>query len=486
MTMTAAAVMGLASCSNENDPTGDPGATPQGVPTGMRLVLDMGGNSMTRANNEFQDGNATDAERTIKDLTVFIYGDNGVYQSYKTIDFAQLVDGKEENTYSTGLIETTTGTKTIFVGANMDKAMINAVIAKSTDGLKNTGFNKELSTITDQTGFVMFSRKGVTQKLLEMIPDPNDPVNNDPTLPTENTIEISIERLAAKIAVGMTKDLDKDTQLGAAGSITDLGFFVDNINKMYYLADDDDDHNDANMYVKDYKEADFEFVPDFSADTYKSIKAGDPYVAANGGSWGIDYASENLTTDKIIKGVTRIVVRGVFTPKQSYQVTGTGKPGTGDDPADPDYEAPDPYVFTLTDDALTPGATYIQLEFPEAGGFAFFPGATTDPQLKAFIAEKKGNNMTADQVKDEMLAEYKKTYTSGLNYWWVTVKDNQGDMKRNDYYKVDITSIYAPGRPDGEFTDKDENKEIGKDTNIDVMITVMPWNLVEFGADLKP
>lgn len=89
-------------------------------------------------------------------------------------------------------------------------------------------------------------------------------------------------------------------------------------------------------------------------------------------------------------------------------------------------------------------------------------------------------------MTDEMLKEAKKTYKNGLNYWWVTVKDNQGDVLRNHFYKVDVTSIWAPGRTDGKLDPDKDDKPIDKETNITVEVTVEPWNFVEFNADLRP
>lgn len=97
--------------------------------------------------------------------------------------------------------------------------------------------------------------------------------------------------------------------------------------------------------------------------------------------------------------------------------------------------------------------------------------------------EEKAGVPTADLDAE---AAKVKTYTNGLNYWWVTVKNNQGDMLRNNFYKVDITSIWAPGRTEGGFVDPDDNNQIDKETNITVEVTVEPWNFVEFNADLRP
>ena len=250
---------------------------------------------------------------------------------------------------------------------------------------------------------------------------------------------------------------------------------MDNINKMYYLTYGGAAAKDANMTVDQYDENDFEIK-----DYYDQQNPTTPTVLQYGvitpgttdkTAWAIDYASENLTQDKMMKGVTRIVVKGTFTPESGYKV-------------EQDVQNPGKHTFTLTNAHIAADATYHLLDFPEAGGYAFFNNATTDDQLKEFMALKKGVDVAA--VDDAMLKAAKKTYINGLNYWWVTVKDNQGDVLRNHYYQVNVTSIWAPGRTDGKFDPNKDDNKIDKETNITVEVTVEPWNMVPFNADLRP
>lgn len=464
MTMTATAVMGLASCSNDNDPTGGQ-ELPQGKATGMQLVLDLGGTA-TRA---IKDNNADATETGIKNLHVFIYGANGVFEKEHEIAFDDLTDAGE-NKYKTAELKATTGAKTIYVGANMTAGMIGIMKSTSVNGLSGKGVNTLLADITKDNEFVMFSTEGATPTLVE---DTNADVT---VVPTENQVTVTLQRLAAKIAVGMTANLgDPNVQLGAAGTIDNLGYVVDNINKMYYLTYGGAAAKDANMTVGQYKENDFEIKnyydqqnpPQPTVLQYGVITPG----TADKTTWSIDYASENLTQDKMMKGVTRIVVKGTFTPKSGYKV-------------EQDVQNPGKHTFTLTNGHITANATYHLLDFPEAGGYAFFDNTTTDDQLKEFMALKKGVDVIA--VDDGMLKAAKKTYINGLNYWWVTVKDNQGDVLRNHYYQVNVTSIWAPGRTDGKFDPAKDDNKIDKETNITVEVTVEPWNMVPFNADLRP
>lgn len=462
MTMTATAVMGLASCSNDNDPAGGQ-ELPQGKATGMQLVLDLGGT----ATRVIKDDNADVTETTIENLNIFIYGANGVFEKEHKIAFGDLTDAGD-NKYKTKELVATTGAKTIYVGANMTQGMIGIMRSTSVNGLSGKGVNQLVADITQDNKFVMFSTTGATPTLVED--------NEANGVPADNQVAVSIQRLAAKIAVGMTANLaDANVQLGAAGTIDNLGYVVDNINKMYYLTYSGAVTKDANMTVDQYKEADFEIK-----DYYDQQNPTTPTIlqygvitpgTADKTAWAIDYASENLTQDKMMKGVTRIVVKGTFTPESGYKV-------------EQDAQNPGKHTFTLTNAHIAANATYHLLDFPEAGGYAFFDNATTDDQLKEFMALKKGVDVTA--VDDAMLKAAKKTYINGLNYWWVTVKDNQGDVLRNHYYQVNVTSIWAPGRTDGKFDpDKDDN-QIDKETNITVEVTVEPWNLVPFNADLRP
>lgn len=451
MTMTATAVMGLASCSNDNDPAGGQ-EVPQGKATTMKLVLDLN----TPGTRAVEDENATDNEKKIKDLTVFIYNANGILESEQTVLLKDLTEGAD-NVYTTGDLKATTGTKTIFVAANATAEIKQAMKATSAAGLSGRPLGAALSTITAADGFAMFSTQGHAGELVEAGAADFDAKNN---------VKVTLQRLASKVAVGMTAQLtDPDVQKGAKGEITDLKYTVDNINKNYFLTYGVAAAKDANMTVAEYDAQEatgFEKVVDFGdANIYNLITPGTAYAAANGGNWGHKYAAENLTTDKMIKGVTRIVVQGVFTPEKVITVGGN----VG--------------AWTFTENPGVKGNTYKMLN---VNGYAFFDAATTEDQLKAWLEEEAG--VPTAELDTE--AAKVKTYTNGLNYWWVTVKNNQGDMLRNNFYKVDITSIWAPGRTEGGFVDPDDNNQIDKETNITVEVTVEPWNMVAFDADLRP
>lgn len=460
MTMTAAAVMGLASCSNENVPMGGD-LTPQGEPTSMKLVLDLSGGAYSRA---IQDDNATDVEKKIDNLNVYIYDANGIFEKEHILNLANDFEEGANNVWTTNkVLEATTGKKTIYVGANMTDAMKQIMKANSAQALAKKGVGATLTEITGNNGFVMFSTvaAGNTLKATD--------ANQANQIPTENQVTVTLQRLAAKIAVGMTANLaDQGVKQGAAGEITDLGFLVDNINKMYYLTYGGEGVNtpaatDANMLVADYDKNNFEFATWNANPQFQTITPG----TVGKETWNTAYAAENLTTDKVIEGVTRIVVKGQFTPKSGIAVTGN----------DPDY------TFTETANHITAGADYYMFNLPEAGGYAFFnkTDGDDDAKVKAWL-----KHIGIADGRLDAVAATKVLYTKGMNYWWITVDDNRGDIKRNNFYRADIKSIWAPGRNNGEFGNDDKGDVVDEKTNITVQITVEPWKLNEFNADLRP
>lgn len=461
MTMTAAAVMGLASCSNENVPMGGD-LTPQGEPTSMKLVLDLSGGAYSRAIN---DGNSKTEETTIDKLQVYIYNDKGIFEKEHEIPFAELdeVVG-EDNKYATkNILAATTGKKTIYVGANMTDAMKQIMKANSAQALAKKGVGAALSDITTNNKFVMFSTvaAGNTLKATD--------ANQADQIPTENQVTVTLQRLAAKIAVGMSAQMDAPgVKQGAAGEITNLGFLVDNINKMYYLTYGGVDGNtpaatDANMLVADYDKNNFEFATWNANPQFQTITPG----TVRKETWNTAYAAENLTTDKVIEGVTRIVVKGQFTPKSGIKVDGV---------------APN-YTFANTDGHITAGTDYYMFNLPEAGGYAFFnkTDGGDDAKVKAWLKHIGVADANIDDV-----AATKVLYTKGMNYWWITVDDNRGDIKRNNFYRADIKSIWAPGRNNGEFGNDDKDDVVDEKTNITVQITVEPWQMKDFNAELRP
>lgn len=456
--MSALAVMGLASCTNENDPMGGNGqAAEPGEPTHVTLNLDLNSAPSTRG---IVDNNATTEETIIKHLNVFIYDKNGVLENEQKILMAELTEVKDkENVYTTKELKATTGAKTVYVGLNMTDAMVAKLKATAAQNLPGTAVKVALNDLTNKTdGFVMFSTQGKNATFVA--------VGEDGKLPDANKVAIQVERLASKIAVGCEKTINA-VQQGAAGKIQNLRFVVDNINTLNYFPYAENNPMDPNMKKEAYKEADFDLVPDFTAAdvNWNDITP----ETADRTAWKHAYSAENVTADKEMMGITRVVVQGEFIPATLIEKKVEG--------ADDNQKV----TWENKDNSTAGPATFIQLEFAEAGGYAFFADGTTDDVLKEYMAYKKGA-----AVDDAALAAAKKVYTDGKNYWWITTKEGRGDIVRNNFYQVTITSIWAPGRTDGKFDQNKDDEKVDEETNIEFTVTVAPWNLMEQDTELRP
>lgn len=453
--MSALAVMGLASCTNENDPMGNNGQTAEpGEPTHVTLSLDLNNATSTKA---IQDDNATTEETTITHLHVFIYDKNGLLENAEKILMANLTDGGN-NVYTTNELKTTTGAKTVYVGLNMTDAMVAQLKATAAQHLPSTAAKVALGDLTSEaTGFVMFSTQG-KDATFEAVPEEGG-------IPAANKVALTVERLASKIAVGCTGEIDNIKQ-GAAGKIQNLRFVVDNINTLNYFPYAAGAAKDPNMTKAAYKPADFVIEDNFAtADNWKTITPG----TAEKTQWNYAYSAENVTEDKEMQGVTRVVVQGQFIPATLIEKKTAGG---------------DQVTWENKDNSQAAAATFIQLEFAEAGGYAFFADGTPDADLKEYMAFKKG--VETAEITDDMLTAAKKVYTNGYNYWWITTKEGRGDIVRNNFYRVNITSIWAPGRTDGKFDPDKDDEKVDEETNIEFKVTVEPWTLVNQDTELRP
>ena len=442
-TLTALSI-GVSGCISESMPATDekPEYT-HGEPTKMSLTLNLGSATVTRAGG---DANATDDEVLVKELSLFIYDGNGTLEKDYEIPRDQLSADAGGNKFTTKPLETSTGSKTIYVGLNMTGAMKQVMKANSVNTLDRAVVTGTLEELTNkQDGFAMFSIVGKTADF--------QVTAKDEEIPQANKVEVQVQRLAAKIAVGYQKPYEVYGE--ETGTLKDLVFVVDNINKKFYLPNNLSDPKDPNMKAEDYNAADF-----FTISDYDNLQEMQSVIEGNKENWNTAYSSENIVGDKKIKGMTRVVVKGAFVPSQ-YMTKETGtwgnKANTGNDPE-----------------------TFILLDIPGEGK-VFFKEGTDDDVLKAYLKEEIG---IADNELQGKLDQYRKTYQDGMNYWWVTMPE--GSVIRNNFYQVAIRSIMVPGRPKGEFTEEDKDKEITEDTNIEVTVNIEPWNEVPFDTDLKP
>lgn len=468
MTMTAAAVMGLASCSNENDPQIPEGE--KGMPTEMSLTLNMNG-VQTRADQNPEQlpvGNyTTQAETEVKTLHVYIYDvasglldnkyDLNRYQDDGRTETGDITYDNVAKTYTTKALKAFTGTKKVYVGLNLTTAMKNVLQKSSLQTLNTSAVTEELNNMIGATGFSMFSPNGKESNFQEA---------TGVDVPVGNKVEINVERMVAKIGLGAKV---KPTELGAAGTLTDLQWVVDNIGKKFYMPAT---QKDPSMSADVWRAEDFlnnNFVND---NDWAGVKIVWNNLVENADrtQWTTAYSTENFVNDNKLKGMTRVVVRGKYTPAQAVT-----------------YTLDTQGVLTPAQIAITEGSTYYQIVVKGDDKFVFLAGPTlpAEDDVKAYYKKITGQDYAGQNIMDECV----KTYINGYNYWWVTMAEQgqEGNVERNHVYLANVNSIALPGRTEGEFNeDKDKDDELDQETNIDITVTVLDWAMVTFDANLKP
>lgn len=466
---SALAIVGLASCSNENDPQIPEGE--KGIPTAMSLTLNMKG-VQTRANQNPEglkpEDYTTTAETEVKTLHVYIYDvasgllDNNYdldrYQADGITETGDITYDNGAKTYTTKALKAFTGEKKVYVGLNLTDAMKTVLQKNSLQTLNTSAVTEELENMIDNTtGFSMFSPAGE---------DGNFQEATDANVPAGNKVAIDVERMVAKIGLGAK---NKPTELGAAGTLSGLQWVVDNIGKKFYMPAT---QKDPSMSADVWAAADF-LNYDFKQDKdWNQVAIVWNNLVENGDrtKWTTAYSTENFVNDNKLKGMTRVVVRGKYTPDLAVTYT---LDANGD--------------LTQAQTAITEGSTYYQIVVEGDDKFVFLagPNAPAEDDVKAYYKKVTQKDYVGTDILDKCV----KTYTGGYNYWWVTMaeKGQEGNVERNHVYLANVNSISLPGRTEGEFNeDKDKDDELDQETNIDITVTVLDWAMVTFDADLKP
>ena len=461
------AMAGLSSCSNENEPGMTPPEGEKGIPTAMSLTLNMNG-VQTRADQNpgglVPEDYTTPGETVLKTLHVYIYdAASGALQKFHDLTYTDGAAGSAivdngNGTYTTEALDALTGNKKIYVGLNLTTAMTTVLEKADLITLQTSAVQEELANMASSTtGFSMFSPSTA---------EGNFKASADgTTVPAENHVTASVERMVAKIGVGATTN---PKELGAAGAVKDLKWALDNIGKKFYVPAT---KSDPSMTAGEWLQEDFVNY-DFNGDDQPvdlDPNLQNVEVNADRTQWTTDYSTENFVEDNKLKGMTRVVVKGTYTPAQEITYTldqdGTLKKAAA---------------------ALTEGVTYYQIVIPNDNKYVFLATKPDAIALAAYYKKVTSQDYAGADITQE---DYVKEYTNGANYWWVTMKEtgSDGNVERNHVYLANINSITFPGRTEGEFNDKkDDDKELEQETLIDVTVNVLDWYMVTFDTDLKP
>lgn len=138
--------------------------------------------------------------------------------------------------------------------------------------------------------------------------------------------------------------------------------------------------------------------------------------------------------------------------------------------------------FTIENNTSGPGTTFYVVHTADGTANYFIDGAIAEK-----YAELCANNTTGMPALTGNYVLADNTYTNGICYFHVQVNGNATapqapyNIYRNQYFKITVNSIQAPGKPSDNF---DNNQPIQPNTWISADIEVIPWEVIEEDHDL--
>jgi hypothetical protein len=430
---------GFTSCNNDDEPINGKETLDKGEPTSITLTLPVRGEN--GGSLRADDSNATASEINLNTVTIVIYGDEtGNYMKDTTLNKSDLKI--ENNVYKISNIETTTGPKKIFVGANLSADFVkNYLKGKAAGNLNTAAIEMLLSTLVTSDGSIVMTSNGLASGDFVEI--------NNPAASTNNTLSIDLTRMVAKVTVEKSPTMIRE---GVEGLLDSLYWTIDNFNKKSFLAQKIGTDG-TTIIDPNYWEAEYNNGLDFSHN--ENFQAVSPYPGVL--SPIVQYTSENTSEKQRKQEITRVLIQSKFIPRYIV-VEKNGNFVTEENP-----------LYSQKGAATTfYSVTVVSGTIPE---MAFF--ATRSVAVK-YAAE---NHLLESAVLE---------YTGGVCYWSMYLH-NEGyewNVLRNTYYKCNITRILYPGRHDKLIPDPEDPPY--KPANINFTVDIIPWVWAGGDYDLTP
>ncbi len=442
----------LYSCSQDDSPN-VPAEGDTGAPTYMDLSFTFPKSNtpkvrVTRAATT-GDNNASLSETAINTVDIYIFNPNtGIMMKHDALtvnDFVQQASTANEDVWKAkATISTTTGQKTVFVGVNLPASLSSELEGNTLTAFNDKAYSLGLEELVTDKGIAMFSSNGVTSEL--------KPVG-DPAFNANNNIKIPIKRLVTKVTVEESKDM----KVNGPGSLTDLRFAINNINRKLYLvpkADGSDPNYQANSWIQaDFFDANN--IPGQTTDGYKPVNAANVNDVSILNSL---YTTENTSVNHWKEEITRATVRARFVPDNILQRNGNGFQQISNKGKNP----------------VTFWTVLLQNGYKEY----FIDETAADAYESANPGSIKSSPYTDGYCYYDLFLNKEGNF-NGTN-----VSSKRWDVFRNDYYRCRITSILAPGRPNPGVVDPKVPPAV--ETDLQIEIDILFWNLVTSDYSLEP
>lgn len=422
----ALALTALASCNNENE---IPGTNPEvtGVPTHAAFSVKVSSTANTR-DAAATDDNGVVQEQKIGSLKVFIFN-GGVLETTGDITL-------NENNEGTATLPTTTGPKEIYAVAN-PKTDMTLNVGQTLDEFKALAVNAGTTSATPDeniAGENVFTMIGSVVTTL---------TEQTAAQALASRINITVSRGAAKVQ--LQYDATKVTQnQDLKGVFSEPKYLVAQMNTKMFLprkdyeltpngADGEPNQVDGN------NDHTFDHLTTVPADMTAAKAAVNPWDNAFANSF---YTAENVNEAPTTGNTTFALVQLKYTPDNS-EIQGSNT-------------------------TLTAGTFYVLRK--------------TDGTNLIYA-----DNTEAQTAQQSVAGSTVKTYTGGLCYYRVNLRDitktvlkEKYCVLRNNYYKINITQINSLGgnsTTDPEvIVPTDPDTPLETETHISANILIAPWN----------
>lgn len=455
MFMAIAAIVAMASCNNDKDFVNQPDY-PETAEAYASFSISIPHASGIRSISDRATDPGTSLENNVKSLHIFIYDKESPFTptvTKFTVDDNTLKQASDNSSQwvTTQPISTKKSDKYIFAGVNLNTEIINYITSNGLGAFSYKEFAQEINKLADPTnGFIMFN---------ESYPNvtPASNLYENKADAESHHIFIPVNRVIAKAAVFTSPTF----KVNGGGSMTDLKFGWRNLNNQFYFIQDT-----RNGLIKNYNWNSYA-IQDFSRGTDAISVYGNTDTPST-----FSYAPENafqyISGTSNIDETTFISISGAFSPAQII-VAKNSSPTVGSD-------------FEIQANTEPAGTTFYVVRTDDKITNYFTDGATAEKYAELCAADAAGMPAFHGEY---ILAD--NTYTNGICYFHVFVnKDAVSpqapyNIYRNQYFKININSIQAPGNPSDNF---DNNKPIQPNSWIAVDIDVIPWEVIEEDYDL--
>ena len=339
-----------------------------------------------------------------------------------------------------GLFKTSAGVHHFYAVVNPDQTegKDNApIVGGNIDDYFKTPIALEVAEIANVTGqdFMMASDEALVANV-------EDGVTEAEALAGQkNSLSIKVERVSAKITMTCDSETFTNANNNAGGKIENTQFTLkQGADNSYRMAQNPIQEIGNNTYGYT------------TSSTVYVKKTGDENIHQKAVPV---YCLENIHTSYLQKNTTYLTLNTTFTPAKVV------------DCAD--------IIKELKENSTTE-TFYVVEQGDLAGNYI----------MKSELDTYQNGNSSKLPAGVEKIS---KPYTDGKCYFgpiWIGQTDtdqDHGPVVRNTWYNLKITGITLPGEPEEPTIDPEE--PLAPDTNVSITLTVMPWNFIDRGIELK-